>query len=160
MPSASSKTEAKRKAEAKRILDKLDKLDDETLGRIWIRARNTLFQRNKEKSKAFRRARAEGISLPVTKQSIVTVLRLDLIGLTRIKQWWTGRRRPGILELDTIGCSGQCHRCVFGVQDLDKGWRCIPAEHGINVVQLNDPNRLISIRQRKRKKKASKERVD
>ena len=160
MPSASSKKEDKRKADAKRILDKLDELDDESLGRIWIRARNSLFQRNRKKSKAFHRARRDGKSLPVSKESIVTVLRLDLIALTRIKQWWKSARRPGILELDTLGCSGRCTRCVFGAQDLDKGWRCIPTEHGIEVVRLNDPKRLISIRQRKNKKKTSKERVN
>jgi hypothetical protein len=158
MPSASSKKEDKRKADVKRILDKLDELDDESLGRIWIRARDTLFQRNKKKSKAFHRARRMGETLPGSTESIVTVLRLDLVALTRIKEWWKSPRRPGILELDTIGCSGQCHRCVFGVQDLDKGWKCVPAEHGIEVVHLNDPNRLISVR--KRKKKTSKERVD
>jgi len=123
MPKDSSAENDKLLEVSEEHLDLLENHNTKALTKIWNRARNIVFRRNRKKLKA---------NIAVSR--IYTCVSLDLITRSRLKEYQREpAKRQGLDQLFEIRCSGKCDICPLGVGDLDDKWHCMAEQSGATI---------------------------
>ncbi len=101
------------------------------LGKIWHRARDLVFQRNRGKYKRKLKDREGEIGQKVS------IVRLDLIAQSRLDAYRKSKEKISYRPLRQVVCSGECYICPFGQDDLNEEWHCTLPKSRVRMVSPN-----------------------
>ena len=109
-------------------LDLLESYCDEALGKIWIRSRRILFERNRKKNL---KNKSNSITYSGPK---VSCIQLEKVVLSNIESYNKQINKPKFNPIKKLHCYGECYdNCIFGVKDIEDEWHCIFPQSKLNV---------------------------